>query len=529
MSDRKRAKHAGLFILAVFVFTALILPTTVSAADSERFLVINFGNSDIAWNPHKSFSTTEAQIYTALFEGVVSYNPVTCRPEPALAERWEVSRDQKTYTFYLREGLKFSDGTPITAKTIRSSWLAILDPKAGAEYGANLDLIENAKNYRTGKSPAETVGIKTYGDRTLMVRINRPAPHFLSILCHYSYVPVHPDLLGTGSWKTLKSFPTNGPYLIQSRSDEEVVMAKNPDYWDARNVSIPGIRITFSEDSEAVMKKFNRYEIDWVDSGMDLNQLLVREALVVGPQFSTTYLFFNNGQKPWDNPEVRRAMGLLVPWNEIRGKQLIPGKTLVPPIPGYPSAGSITRKDSKEALSILEQQGYKEGVGLPEIIIRSPFPEGNDPVAELMKTSWEKELKVTVRITHVPFNTYYDSLSDGQYTIATMIWVGDYPDPLTFLEMWETGHSLNESRYSNSDYDSLLEQAAGAIQERRYQLLSQAESLLLGTAQVMPIEHLPSVNLIDTRFIEGWYVNALDIHPFKSMRFKNDIIIPGSI
>jgi peptide/nickel transport system substrate-binding protein/oligopeptide transport system substrate-binding protein len=515
-------------ILLILALTTLVL-ANLPAGDKEGFFIINFSNADIAWNPHNSFSTTEAQIYTALFEGLVSYNPVTCRPEPGIAERWEISRDRKTYTFYLRENLTFSDGTPLTAQTVRDSWLAIMSPESGAEYGANLDIIEMAREYRTGQAEADKVGIKTTGDRILVVRLNRAAPHFLSILCHYSFVPIHPGFLETEDWNSLESFPTNGPFVIRSRSETEVILVKSDSYWDKDSVTLPGVRITFSEETEAVMKRFNRYEIDWVDSGMDLNQLLIRESLIVGPQFSTTYMFFNNGQKPFDNPEVRRALGLLIPWTEIRGKQLVPGQTLVPPIPTYPSAKGITRQNSKEAMTILGKEGYADGAGLPDIVIRSPYPEGQDPIADLIKENWEKALKIKVTVTHVPFNTYYDSLSDGEYTIAMMIWVGDYPDPLTFLEMWESGHSLNESHYNNPAYDKLLERAADAPSEDRYRLLSEAESLLLTTSQVMPIEHLPSVNLIDVRFVDGWYVNALDIHPFKYLKFKNGLVIPGSI
>ena len=144
----------------------------------------------------------------------------------------------------------------------------------------------------------------------------------------------------------------------------------------------------------------------------------------------------------------------------------------------------------------------------------------------LMKESWESVLETEVIIDEVPFPGYFSSLKKPDYTLGQITWIGDYADPMTFLQMWQEGSSLNDADFRSEEYNRLLEEAVG---EDRYEKMGEAEKLLLMTAQVLPMSHSPAMNLIDLRFLDGWYANVLDIHPFKYIRFKNNFIIPGTI
>ncbi len=510
------------------VLTILMCVAGILSADSDSYrFTVQFNPGRISWNPHFAYTTTEAQIFTALYEGLAVFHPATLRPVPGAAESWEVSEDGMTITFQIRKDAKWSNGEDLTADDFRESWLAILAPEIEAEYASLLDDIEGAREYRTGVVSAEDVGITTDGQKKLIVRLKTPSPQFLSIVCHYSFAPVHRDFRQLSDWSAVRSVPVNGPFVIRARNSEEILMDSNPFYHDKDNVGVEGLRFLFLDDSDEVMSRFSRFEIDWVISGMDTSLLTIPEALNISPLFSTTYYYFSNQSEVWSDERVRRALALLLPWEEILGSRFIPALSLVPPIPNYPEAGAgfpIREERLDEALTLLEEAGYPLGKGLPDPVLKVPM---EDDFTLAMKQAWEEALGLTVIVEVVEYPDYYTSIKTGGYDIATLTWTGDYADPYTFLGMWDSHSSFNESGFSNPEFDSLLKDSTTLAFQERFNTLRQAEDILLQSCQVMPIEHFPSVNIIDRRFVEGWYPNALDIHPFKDLKPKLGYDIPG--
>ncbi len=370
------------------------------------------------------------------------------------------------------------------------------------------------------------VGIVEVPDeRTFIVHLNRKVPHFLQILCHYSFSVINPALDENDSWLDLKSFPVNGPYIYEGKDkkDSAMIFRKNPRYWDRDRVKIQTIRVLSMEDSKALMEDFRLYKVDWVVSGWG-NEKPEREKLHLHPLFSTTYFYFNNQEKPWDDPRIRTGLALLLPWEKIRSTSYLPTSRLVPSIPGYPSFEGILKENPEKALTLLEEAGCPKGRGLPPIKIRVSCKDS--PILGLMKETWEKYLDTEVIIDEVAGPGFFASLKQPDYSIGQISWIGDYADPMTFLQMWLSDSSLNDARYRSLQYDQLLKEAEG---ETRYEKLGEAEKLLLMSAQVLPVSHTPAINLIDLRFLEGWYPNVLDIHPFKYISFKTTFEIPGTI
>ena len=494
----------------------------------ERFTV-QFSPARISWNPHYAYTTTEAQIFTALYEGLVIFHPATLRPVPGAAEQWIISDEGKEITFQLRDNLVWSNGDRLTSDDFRESWLRVLSPEVDAEYASLLDDITGARAYRMGEGPAEAVGIEAPDPHTLAVRLNQASPQFLSILCHYTFAPVHRDFRSLDDWTALRSVPVNGPFIIRARSQDEILMDKNPLYWDADSVAMDGLRLLFLDDRDQVMERFNRFDIDWAVSGIDVAKLDYSEALNVAPLFSTTYYYFSNARSPWNDRRVRRALSLLLPWDQIRSDRFIPATTLVPSIPNYPAASSGFPPEEervKRAEALLTEAGYPKGRGLPPMTIRVPR---EDSTAQIMSESWSSQLGLTVNIEEVAFPEYYASVKKGGYDIATLTWTGDYADPHTFLGMWESNSSFNEAGFSDPAFDAALREASVLPHRERFAKLKEAEELLLRSSQVLPIEHYPAVNLIDRRFVEGWFPNALDIHPFKDIVPRLGYKIPGVV
>lgn len=524
---RYKTLFSLLLLSIVLIFTGNTLVHEEGPA--EKKLVISFPQSLVEYNPLYTYSSTEAQLYTALYEGLVTYDPYTLKPTPAVAEKWEISSDKKVFTFTLRKDSYYWDGTNVTARDFRNSWLKILSPGNNAEYAFLLDIITGAEDYRNGtNTDPSMVGVKAIDDFTLRVELDVPAEHFLKILCHHSFVPVHPSFLDKREWTDLPSAPGNGPYYILKKQHDSLILVKNLLYWDEKNVEIPRIEILFTEDPEKTTDLFNTGSIHWATSSFSSDRVENKKHIVFSSSFATNYFFFNCRRKPWDNEDLRKAFLYAAPIEAVRNSSFLfyPASSLVPPIPDYPEVSAFRSRD-------LEKAAYhyqKSGIELTdEIVIKIPESFESARVASLLKEAWEKFFTVSVKINIVAYQKYYQELKSDDYTFATVSWIGDFPDPLTFLKMWTTGSTLNDSGFSNAQFDRAIRESLEMSGRKRYEFLSAAEQTLLDSAAVMPVSYSPSINLVNTDIISGWYPNPIDIHPFKYLRFRQGFLHPGLV
>jgi peptide/nickel transport system substrate-binding protein/oligopeptide transport system substrate-binding protein len=487
--------------------------------------VTAFNELDLELDPHHSIYSAEAQVFTAIYEGLFSYNPNSLDPVKAACRSYSRSQDGKTYTFYIRDEAVWSDGTPLLARDFRDAWLRAISPETKADYAAFFDVIDGAKAYRLGKNanPA-SVGLSIIADKIFQVRLAARADYFTRLLCHHSFSPLHPSVLAAADWRKAFPFPVNGPYRPVSLDKGTLLLAKNERYWDAASVEIPRLRLLFTDDDAEVTRRFDNGEIHWLAGPMDLDALLDR-AVQANPMFGTHYWFFAAGREPWSSADLRRALALLLPWPEVRSREqyLIPAPTLVLPFEGYESAKGIEKADEEEAKRLLEKAGFAGGAGLPPIVVLTPDNDDSKRVAGLMKAAWEKLGGVSVEIRTVPPARYFDLVRAGPaasgYDLALTTWIGDFADPLAFLQMWTSDSNLNDAGLADAEYDRLLAEASSKEGGARLEALAAAETRLLGGAAVLPIYHSIAVNVVDTSYVQGWYANALDIHPYKYLAF----------
>jgi peptide/nickel transport system substrate-binding protein/oligopeptide transport system substrate-binding protein len=274
---------------------------------------------------------------------------------------------------------------------------------------------------------------------------------------------------------------------------------------------------------------FDAGKIQWATGNVQWDKVRDRRSIIVNPLFATSYFFFKADKKPWNNPEIRRALALLLPWRKIRqdSSLYIPTSTLVPKIGAYPDITGITKENNAEALRLLAKAGYPVGQGLPTVTISIPNDPESRRIADIMAASWESALGVSVKIASVPYPDYYRNIGKGDYTLATTTWIGDFADPLSFLQMWTSDSNLNDGGYKSAAFDSKIQSSMAQKEPKRYQTLADAEKILLNGAEVLPIDHSPALNLVKVADIQGWFPNALDIHPFKYLRFRTPSPIPG--
>jgi len=492
-------------------------------------LTVTFTKGELELDFRKSYLASEAQLYTAIYEGLFSYHPWTLEPVPAVAEKWELSNDKKQWTFTLRGNAKYWNGDPVTAEDFRAAWLSILSPEQDAPYSSLYDIIEGAKEYRSGETrDVNKVGIIASGPRTLIVKLIAPASFFPSMLSHHSFSPIHPSMLKVDDW-TASPPVSNGPFRITEIDENKIVLEKTDNYWDAKDVSLNKITARFTETGEEASRLWNSGEARWISGDVDFETLTDRSGIQVNAMFATHYYFIRSGEKPWNDYRLRRALILVLPWDEIRAGHYHPAKTLIYPLPGYPKIAGLSETSADEAADLLAQAGFPGGKGLPELVLRITPSQEAARITGLMANAWKEQLGIPVRVEVVPYSRYFQALKTGGYNVGYSTWIGDFADPYTFLQMWRRDSNLNDSGYNDDDYEALMEKSMLEEGSARWAILAEAEQLLLERGSVLPISFSQAINIVDMGELEGWFPNALDIHPFKYLSFKAFRPLPGVV
>lgn len=480
----------------------------------QRNVVIadSFHHYDL--NPHTASYSSEAQVLTGLYEGLFSYDPQTLEPIPALCKSYKVSRDKKRWTFTLRDNAFFSDGSQITAQTVKDSWLALLATK-NAPFSSLIDFISGAKDFRTGKGTAENVKIEVKDDFTLYVRLDEAASYLPKLLCHQAFAAVskNPNIY-------------SGPFYLESYQNNVLVMKKNFNYWDANKVLIPGITFVQNEDAEENAFMFNTGAADWVTGNANVQKIINQNSIKLSTAFGTSYFFFKINNSPWDKSEFRNALLYAIPYNELRGKYSVPAETLVYPLAGYNSVIGINDYDPSYAQECMENARKKYEIPEDErltLVFACNDSDYQKEWAQLLKKAWEP-LGVDLLVQTSSSELYNSSISEWNADLFVYSWLGDFADPLAFLELFRGDSSLNVANYKNEQFDEyLLEASRETFDSERYNLLGKAEQTLLDDGMIIPLSHSISLHIIDTDLIGGWTTNALDIHPLKYLYIKHKV------
>jgi len=472
------------------------------------------------WNLdiHTATYSSEAQILDSLYEGLFSYDPKTLDPLPALAESYKISRDKKRWTFTLRENLEFSNGEKINAYTVRNSWLSLLTTK-NAPYASMLDCIKGAADYREGKIKDSEVGINARNEKTLVVTLINPTAHFAKLLCHHAFAVCFLNQNGGTDTSVF-----SGAFKIRENTGTSLVLERNEKYWDAKNVHLPQITIKQSNEVKENSWSYNDGSADWLSGMFDTNALLNKNAIRISAIFGTEFLFFSCKNKPWNDADFRNALLTAVPWEELRKNGLVKASTLIYPLAGYQGVNGITETSGEDALEMMEEARKKLGIPKDEKLSVtfgiSAISERQKSQAEILKKAWEP-LGVELKIQTTPDDRYIDSIPGWGADIFSYSWIGDFADPIAFLELFRANSTLNPSKWQNEKFEELIKKANETTDNgEHYKYLTQAEQLLLDEGEVMPITHSISLHAVNLQQVGGWYVNALDIHPFKYLYFK---------
>ena len=371
---------------------------------------------------------------------------------------------------------------------------------------------------------------------TLVVRLNGPLPFLPEITKHYTWFPVPKHVvLRHGkidepftSWTKPGNIVTNGPFKLKSwRINDHVEVEKSPTYWNAETVSLNGIRFLpiINSYTEARMFRNNQLHITYTLAPEMIGHSKkhmpdnVRTQLYLGTYFARC----NVDSPAFGDPRVRKAFSLAIDQRSIIDNVTLgnqqPASGLVPPFGDYTASKTVSF-DPERARALLEEAGYPGGKGLPDIEFLTTDQDSAKALSEALQAMWREHLGVTVKIKQMEWTSYLSTMFEQKYDLAAGGWIGDYLDPLTFLDMWIKDGGNNRTGWSNQEFEAILDRAGqGGDATERYRLLKEAEELFLSEQPILPI-YWYTRNYLISKDVEGWHPLILDNHPYKHVRLK---------
>lgn len=524
------------------------------APKAEQLVRINIGTDPKTLDPAVSTGVPEGNVQLALFEGLMRLD-ADGRPVPGVAKEYKASTDGTTYTFTLRDNAKWSNGDPVTAEDFVYSWKRALDPRTASEYAYQLYYVKGGEKLNTialnkvgadgkevlgadgkavprddkeiaadvEKAMAE-LGVKALDAKTLEVKLEAATPYFLSLTAFHTLYPVHKKSVEAApdDWFRKPDLVGNGPFKMVSWTPKDKIIAqKNPNYWDAGAVKLDKIEFYLIDVESTATTMFESGQLDAIESGVSNTELdrLKKERpdeLKILPDLGTYYYRFNVTKPPMDNAKVRKALALAIDREAIvknitKGGQLpalafVPGGIPDASAPDFRKVGGdfYKDKDIEAAKKLLAEAGYPDGKGFPKLTILFNTSEGHKKIAEAIQEMWKKNLGIDVALNQQEWQVYLDAQSKLDYQVSRAGWIGDYIDPMTFIDMWVKDGGNNETGWFNPKYDELVNTAKKSADAAvRMKAMHDAEKILMDEMPIMPIYFYVRVRLV-SKNLKGW-------------------------
>lgn len=511
--------------------------TAGELADTQE-LVYVLNNEPDGIDPNVTNNSFASPFIINCFEGLVTYDEAGT-VVPGNAVSWEPNDDLTVYTFHLREGLKWSDGSPLTANDYVYSALRVLTPETTSQYVNMLsDYIVNAQEFYDGTATAEEVGVKALDDLTLEFTLKAPCPYFVDLVSMWVYFPVQEATTTANGdqWTaSAETYICNGPFKIaEMNMGESMVLVKNENYWDAENVSLEKLTFRYILDVSTALTAYENGEVDGVRTipSSDYARLKADNAGInVAPSYGTVYYDINCSVEPYNNPLVRKALNLAVDReaiiNNVVQVDATPAYSFL--APGYVVDGvDLTEgrsnfelsptADVEAAKAALAEAGYPDGEGFPTLQLSFYSDDNVKKIAEAIAAMWEENLGITVEITSADWAVFYDSIVAGDYEVAAMGWSADYVNPMSFLPLLYTADVTNNSFYSNPDYDAIVDQVKVEKDPAKFvELVQAADAEVSADYPVLSLYYKSNTYLLKD-YVDGVYMTSSSNFYFKNAK-----------
>ncbi len=516
--------RTGLGLLALVLGLGVGSARPVLADDT---LDRGIGSEWSSLDPQVNFDAAAGWIQMDVYEGLISFDG-TGKVIPGAAEKWDVSSDGLTYTFHLRDGLKWSNGDALVAQDFVNSVLRTINKDTASDKGYYFSSVMQVKGAKalidgTATDPA-TLGVTAPDARTVVIQLLAPQPEMLQLMGAFQIAPLHGPSFkqyGAGVFIDPAHVVSNGAYIIKEVVPQShVLLARNPNYWDAAHVKIPFVKYHVTEDVATELKRFQAGEID-VTYDIPLNQIAALKAsdpaeVQIGPSTEVIYYSFNLTHEALKNIDLRRALSLAIDRDTLESK-IVKGEG----IPDYSFAGGFDAnyhgpqiaeatmsQADREALAkqLYAKAGYGPDKPLKLNIIAT-VAEDAKRRAEGVALMWKKVLGVETDVQPMERKAWLDAFYAGGWDVFSDDLVGDYPGPETFLAYMRPS---TEPGYNwvKPEYNAAMDAAAKiADLPTRYEALAKAEKILLDDYIFAPLEIVPNRHLVKTT-VHGWSNSA---------------------
>ncbi len=518
-------------LLAIMVGAGILAAIMVTPGPDEETLprpsnadAVIAAAAPLSWDPAAISDSESAQLLSQVFEGLTVLD-ASATLRPALAESWVVEDDGRRVVFTLREGLTFSDGSPLDATDVRRSWLRLLDPARPSPLASLLDDVEGAAAYARGEGEADAVGIHADG-RTLSIDLARPAAHFPAVAAvpSLAVVPESIDALARGPRRDM-AFVATGAFLPDASEPGELQLLANPAYW-AGPPPLQRITVVTDLGGRSEVDVFEDGAVDWTRiSPLDASWIRYDPAL--GPQLRQAdemiveMLGFDTTRPPFDDPRVRRAVSMAVDWHRLAEHDPAgsDADSIVPP--GVEARGSPEGRlphDPEAARAELAAAGYPGGAGFPAVSIAT---YGIGPAAAIAH-ELDRELGIDVTVEERSFGDHSALLDADTPALWTLAWSADYPHAHDFLGLLlRSDSSANVGGWSNEAYDALVDAAAATADPgQQAQLYAQAQAIVRDEAPLIPLAYSGSWAL-SREGLRGAAVSGVGLLRFADLAWRD--------
>ncbi|MBL7184563.1 MAG: AAA family ATPase [Anaerolineae bacterium] len=480
-------------------------------------------------DPTMARDTASAGVTYELFSGLVEFTPET-GIVPEVARSWEVLEGGCKYIFHLRDDVRWTDGTPVTAGDFEYAWKRVLNPATGALWLQLLYDIKGARAFHEGEvDDPDHVGVRALDEVTLVVELEKPTSYFLLLLAWWVPRPIPRHVVEEHgeAWTEVENIVTYGPFKLESwRRGESMVLVRNPEYRGRFTGNVQRVELSLLMEESDPLEMYEANDLDILDlddlAPLEKDRARQRHAgeYLSGPLPNTTHVGFNVSRSPFDDPRVRRAFVMATDRKTLadvilRGYEFPATGGFVPPgIPGH-SAGIGLPYDPEQARQLLAEAGYPGGRGFPAVEAHAFYFQ---PHGDYLQTQWRENLGVEIAWQTVEWEVFWDRLLPASPYIFQGSWIAGFPDPMSFLEKCPM---RQDAGWQNEAYDGLIEETRQVTdQGERMKLCGQADRILIEEAAVMPLiygrSHLlvkPWVRRFPTSPVRWWFWKDVIIEP----------------
>ncbi|MGE6573343.1 peptide ABC transporter substrate-binding protein [Paenibacillus xylanexedens] len=493
----------------------------------DQILKINLSAEPPTLDPAQAKDSQTNTVLKFLYEGLVRID-ADGKEQAGVAKDWTISEDGLKYVFNLNPDAKWSNGDAITAEDFVRSWERALKPETASPYAYQLYYIKGAEGYNLSKDETykgtkvtdfSQVGVKATDEHTLEVTLENPTPYFLGLTAFYTYYPVHASADTNDKFFTdYKNMIVNGPFVMDQYSKgQKIVVKKNDGYHAAADIKLTQIDMSLTNSSASELQAYKSGQLDYTgapngeipsDQIPSVKAELADEFKATGIA-STYYYQFNVNEAPFNNVKIRKAFAMAIQRQLIVDKVTqggqIPAFGFVPPgIRGENGEFRDEHKDDyftenvEEAKALLAEGMKEEGyTTLPAVTLIYNTSDGHAKIALAVADMWKQNLGVDVKTENQEWGVFLENRQNQNFQVARAGWSADYNDPYNFLEMWTTGNTNNDSKFSNEQYDKdVKETVKSADPATRMAAFADAEKILIQDEMgVMPIYYYTNVSL----------------------------------